>query len=359
LRKYFKFFVLSLLAVLILWYFGRSLDWVEVWQSLRRADIWQVALATLIICLGYLLRAFRWRTLLAPITESNLRDLFATTTIGFASVFLFGRAGEVVRPLWLPMRDRRVRPSAALVTIGLERICDLTAIALLFALNLLWFRAPAGREAEFILVNRAGLLMLAGTFAGIIFLVIFGFYSEKITVWFGNLLTEKRFLPKSLTRLFLSLMQNLAASLRILRDPKELALTVFWTATLWFSISIPTYLVLAAFGLPLSFSDTLFVMGWAVVGSLVPTPGGAAGAFHATTAAALIFMNVNRSDAAATAIVLHLVYFAPALFFGIYYFLHGDISWTRFRSLVIADDNNKELRIENGELRNASGVGSN
>lgn len=353
-RKYFKFFVLSALAILILWYFGRSLDWNEVWSSLRRADALQLIIATAIICFGYLLRAFRWRTLLAPITESNLRDLFATTTIGFAAVFLFGRAGEVVRPLWLPMRDKRIRPSAALVTIGLERICDLIAIVLLFALNLLWFQAPAGREAEYVMVNRAGLLMLIGTVVGLAALALFTRFSQSIVAWVESWLERSRFVPKNLKRIVLSLLKNLAASLQILRDPKELALIVFWTGTLWFAISIPTYLVLTAFGLPLSFSDALFIMGWAVVGSLVPTPGGAAGAFHATTAAALIFMNVNRSDAAAAAIVMHLVYFAPALAFGIYYFLHGDISWTRFRSMIVGDDESSELRIENAEFRNAS-----
>ncbi len=352
-RKYFKFFILSALAILILWYFGRSLDWNEVWSSLRRADALQLTIATTIICLGYLLRAFRWRTLLAPITESNLRDLFATTTIGFAAVFLFGRAGEVVRPLWLPMRDKRIRPSAALVTIGLERICDLIAIVLLFALNLLWFQAPPGREAEFVLVNRAGLLMLIGTGVGLVALAIFTYYSQPIVEFVENWLDRLRFAPKNLKRVVLSLLKNLAASLQILRDPKELALIVFWTGTLWFAISLPTYLVLSAFGLPFSFSDALFIMGWAVVGSLVPTPGGAAGAFHATTGAALIFMNVNRSDAAAASIVLHLVYFAPALAFGIYYFLHGDISWTRFRSMIVGDESS-ELRIENAEFRNAS-----
>lgn len=359
-RKYFKFVALSALAILILWYFGRSLDWSEVWNSLRRADALQLTVATSIICFGYLLRAFRWRTLLAPITESNLRDLFATTTIGFAAVFLFGRAGEVVRPLWLPMRDRRIRPSAALVTIGLERICDLIAIIMLFALNLLWFTAPEGREAEYVMVNRAGLLMLVGAGVGLVALGVYTYFSQPIVNWFEGFFERVNFVPKSVKRLVLSLLKNLAASLQIMRDPKEFALVVSWTAALWFAISIPTYLVLTAFGLPLTFSDALFIMGWAVVGSLVPTPGGAAGAFHATTGAALMFMNVNRSDAAAAAIVMHLVYFAPALAFGVYYFLHGDISWTRFRSMIVGDDElktqNEKLEIEDEKLRNAQTV---
>src|SRR5262249_44639244 len=159
--KYIKFAVLILLAVFILWFFGRNLNWEEVRSSLQKADKFQLVLATLVICFGYLLRALRWRTLLAPITKTSIRELFATTTVGFAAVFLIGRAGEIVRPMWLPMRDKRVRPSAALVTLGVERICDLAALVGIFSVNLIWFSAPAGREAEFAYVRLVGMIMLA------------------------------------------------------------------------------------------------------------------------------------------------------------------------------------------------------
>lgn len=337
LRKYLKFILLSILAVAILWYFGRNLDWVEVRSSLQKANILLLLLATSIICLGYLLRAFRWRTLLAPITESSLRELFATTTIGYASVFLFGRAGEVVRPLWLPMRDKRVRPSAALITIGIERVCDLSSIIILFALNLLWFRAPAGRETEFAFVNRIGVLLLISVVVGFIALFVFQHFSSSLIKWFDCVILSRKFFPKRIANLTMNLLNSLAASLGILRNPRELFLVIFWTGALWFAIAVPTWLTILAFNLPFSFSGALFVMGWAVVGSLVPTPGGAAGAFHTATAAVLIFLNVNREDAAAVAIIMHLIYFAPALFFGVYYLIRGDVSITRIRSLVIAD----------------------
>jgi uncharacterized protein (TIRG00374 family) len=336
LGKYLKFLIPAALGIVIILFFGRSLNWAEVWQSLQKANALMLTLSVLIICLGYLLRSLRWRTLLAPITESSLRELFATTTVGFAAVFLFGRTGEVVRPLWLPMRDSRVRPSAALATIGIERICDLLAIILLFALNLLWFQAPGGREAEYLTINRIGLWLLAAAIGGVISLVIFQRFSSFIIEKIEQILS-KSFVPKRFWQIFINLLNYLATSLQILRNPKELALTLFWTATLWFSISLPTWFTISAFGFPISFSESLFVMGWATVASLVPTPGGAAGAFHATTAAALMWVNINREDAVAAAIVLHLVYFAPALIFGFYYFIHGDVTWARLRSLIIAE----------------------
>ncbi|RMG00158.1 MAG: hypothetical protein D6735_14090, partial [Acidobacteria bacterium] len=109
LRKYVKFSLLFLLAVLIIWFFGRNLDWAEVNRSLRKANVYYLALAVAIISFGYWLRAKRWQVLLSPITESSMKELFATTTVGFAAVFLVGRMGEIVRPMWLPMRDKRVR----------------------------------------------------------------------------------------------------------------------------------------------------------------------------------------------------------------------------------------------------------
>jgi len=54
---------------------------------------------------------------------------------------------------------------------------------------------------------------------------------------------------------------------------------------------------------------------------------------------------------------MHLVYFAPAVFFGIYYFLHGDMSVARFRNLLDSEhaveevEHEKESRVESGEWR--------
>src|SRR5688572_27060204 len=160
LRKYLKFILLFLLAIFIFWFFGRNLDLQVVRESLQQANPWFLGVASLIICFGYLLRAKRWQVLLEPITPSSLKELFATTTVGFAAIFLIGRAGEIVRPMWLPMRDPRVRPSAALVTLGLERIFDLAALACFFSVNLIWFTPPPGRESEFEKVWIAGIGML-------------------------------------------------------------------------------------------------------------------------------------------------------------------------------------------------------
>lgn len=354
-RKSIKFILLLLFAVFLLWFFGRDLDWVHVSQSLRQADPLYLSIAVFIICLGYLLRAIRWKVLLAPITETSLKELFATTTVGFAAIFLVGRAGELVRPMWLPMRDKRVRPSAALVTLGLERIFDLAAIVCFFAANLLIFTPPAGREHEFRYVTVAGFAMLGAVAVGFVFLYIYQRNAQRIVSWTEAFL-DRKYIPVRLQTIAVSVLNQLAAALAVLKDWRETLSIVFWTFTLWLAISIPTWLVLLAFDMPMTFSDSLFIMGFAVVSSIVPTPGGAAGAFHTATAASLLFLknDIRTEDAAAVSIAMHLVYFAPAIVFGLYYFAHGDISIERFRILLSSDKAVKEIESDSPNFQDGN-----
>ncbi|HET9478808.1 MAG TPA: lysylphosphatidylglycerol synthase transmembrane domain-containing protein [Pyrinomonadaceae bacterium] len=333
-RRYIEFLALCLLAAALLWWFGRNLDWREVRHALGTADPLLLTLAILIICVAYLARAFRWGALLKPLVSARLADLFAATTIGFSAVFLIGRAGEVVRPVVLPMRDPQVRPSAALVTILIERIYDFVAVALLFAINLIWFQPPVALEVSFSRVRTVGFALLGGTILGIAFLIWFRKNSTTLLGALNGFFSRSRFFPQRLARLVIRILEQLSSALRVLVNASELAETVGWTALLWLGISSANLLVLRAFHLDVGMSETIFILGWSLLGSLVPTPGGAAGAFHAATAAGLLFLGVKKETAAALSIVLHIVDFGPAVLFGLFYFIRGDLSISRLRTLI-------------------------
>lgn len=348
LRKHLKFLVLLLLALLILWWFGRHLDWAEVGHSVASADWRLLAAGVLAVSTTYLLRAYRWRTLLAPLTEVGLRPLFAATTVGFGAVFLFGRAGEVVRPVVLPLYDRRVRPTGSFATIMIERLCDIVAVVVLFGLNLIWFSAPAGQEAQLGNVRTAGLILLITAVVGLGGLVWFERRSRRAIHWLDVRFKRWSFVPDRLGNGLTHLLEQLASALRILADPRELAITVAWTVIIWVVNIASNWLVIIAFGLPFGLKETVFIMGFSLVGSLVPTPGGAAGAFHAATAAGLIFLNRPANEAAAVSILLHLVAFAPAVVWGLYYFLHGDVTFKRLQRLTSSEE--IEHAIEDDEV---------
>jgi uncharacterized protein (TIRG00374 family) len=332
-RQLVRSLALVVLAIAIIWWFGRGLDWPKVWSSLSNADWRLLITAILIISFTYILRAYRWRSLLRPFTNTAIKDLFVANVVGFSAFFFFGRAGEVVRPALLPLRDRKVGTAASFITIFIERICDFVAVVLLFAVNLTWFKAPPGHEIDFQTVRKVGLILLISVLIGLVTQFLFGRYSTPIIMLLDKKLTAWKFVPKRLCQFIIGLVEQLATALKVFASPRELLPTVSWTVLLWLAIVLGNLFVIRAFGLSFGLRETVFMLGWALIGSLVPTPGGAAGAFHATAAAALVFLSVNRELAAAIVIVIHLVDFAPALLFALYYLVRGEVTVARLRDV--------------------------
>ena len=158
--------------------------------------------------------------------------------------------------------------------------------------------------------------------------------------------------PARLQKIFISILRQLSSALSMLRDWRETLVVSLWTLSLWLAIAVPTWFVLLAFDMPFTFSESLFIMGIASVSSIIPTPGGAAGAFHTGTGLAIVFLNntLRTEDVAAVAIAMHLVYFAPAVFFGLYYFVHGDISIERFRRLLSSENAEREIESDSPDF---------
>lgn len=324
-----------LLAVAIIWWFGRRLDWYQVKVAVERSDWRLIVLACVVILLAYLWRAIRWQALLSPLTKTSLREVWIATTVGFAAVLTIGRAGEIVRPVVLPMRDPRVRPAASIVTIMIERLYDTMTVVVLFGINLFWLKPVSGGDfgpARFVGFGLVSIGALA-----IILLVIFRLRSARVIAWLDKKIKDGAGFRRRVKRALLSTLEQLATALSVLSDIKLLAITIGWSLALWFSVAFANLLICRAFGLQFGVSHILFVLGWSMIGSAVPTPGGAAGAFHAVTAGALILLGVAQNQAAAISIVLHLVDFAPAALFGLFYFLRGDVNFSRMRKLLSAD----------------------
>jgi len=349
---------LLILAIGIIWWFGRGLDWPKVWSSLSHADWRLLITAILTISFTYILRAYRWRSLLRPFTNTSIKDLFVANVVGFSAFFFFGRAGEVVRPALLPLRDRKVGTAASFITIFIERICDFVAVVLLFAVNLTWFQAPSGHEIDFQTVRKVGLILLSSVLIGLVVLFLFGRYSTPIVVLLEKKLTAWKFVPKKLCRFVIDLVQQLATALKVIASPRELLPTVSWTLFLWLAIVLGNLFVIRAFGLSFGLRETVFMLGWALIGSLVPTPGGAAGAFHATAASALVFLSVNRELAAAIVIVIHLVDFAPALIFALYYLVRGEVTVARLRDVWANESKRapKQSKVKGWQVAESSNV---
>jgi uncharacterized protein (TIRG00374 family) len=195
-------------------------------------------------------------------------------------------------------------------------------------------KPPTNSSVEFNRVRFVGIFMLVAVLTCVFLMALFRKNSSSVIDRVKRILEGRSFVPSRLTKALISILEQLARALRVLVNARELAVTIGWTVLLWVGIAFGNWLVLRAFGLHFGITETVFVMGWALVGSLVPTPGGAAGAFHAATAGALIFLGIGRETAAAISIVLHLVDFGPALIIGLVYILRGDVNISNLRSIT-------------------------
>ena len=102
--------------------------------------------------------------------------------------------GEVVRPVVLPMRDRRVRPAAAFVTIMIERIYDSMTVVFIFALNLLWFHPSSGNADAFRHVRQFGLGLVVIGISSLVALVWFRIKSQNVIGWVEGIFISSRYL---------------------------------------------------------------------------------------------------------------------------------------------------------------------
>ncbi|MCS6816586.1 MAG: flippase-like domain-containing protein [Blastocatellia bacterium] len=332
-RKGVTFIFWLLVAAGLLGAFWYQLDWPLVRESLRRMNVTLALLAIVPILATYLTRALRWRVFLTPVRTPTLGNALAATVIGFSTIFVFGRIGEATRPLVLSLRER-IRPSATLATILIERICDMITVTVAFAVSL-FFVCNSSRSPEPLAALRNfGEAALLLSLLGLVGLSVFRFRADGIL---EVLERRSRWIPEKLRRPALNLLRHLADGLSVLHDVRALARAVGYTLMTWGLVTASFWLVVRAFGLHLTVASVIFVIGFAMLGSLVPTPGGSAGAFHTTTMLGLMWLGIERNTAASMALIMHVVSFGPALLVSPYFLRRGGFSWGPLRELVLAE----------------------
>ena len=128
-------YLLLLLALLALGYFFyrfrnaitlEGFRWGMVAQSLRyaRVSLLLLGIATIYVC--FALRALRWMRFCRWLGPTRFSNVYSATLMGFACVFLLGRAGEPIRPVLIARKDSLSMPGMLGVYV-LERISDAAA----------------------------------------------------------------------------------------------------------------------------------------------------------------------------------------------------------------------------------------
>lgn len=321
------------LTIGLLAYFLRNADMAGVWAETKHANAALLLLAVSTTGAAYILRAYRWQYLLAPIGPTRFSTAFETTVIGFAASFLLpARAGEVLRPYLLARREQ-LPATAAFATIILERVLDLLTVLLLFGVFVLWVRpgSLAGDPSLFTRVKAGGAIAGAAAAAGLAVFFALAGHPDRLG---RAALQVERVLPARLAQMVASFVATFAQGLAVMRQPGRLFVSLLLSFPLWMSIAAGIWLASLAFHMTFSYLGSFLVLTLLVVGVAMPTPG-AVGGFHTMYKFAVTtFFGVANDRAVGAAIVLHAASFVPVTLLGLVFMAREGLSFGRMRELA-------------------------
>ncbi len=325
--------MMVLLAVVLLSFFFKGSDMGGIIASLAEADLLLIGVAVSITMVTYLMRALRWKYLLAPVGQPRLRTCFETTVIGFMINFLIppGRLGELARPYLLARREG-FSASSALATIFLARIFDLITVIFLVGGWLLLGPAPRGADSQEAIsgLQIGGFAAFAGT--GIALAAMFAFVRWRKRS-LEMIQTVVRFLPQRLEPLAMHFLEAFNTGLGVLVDRGNLARAGVLSVALWLNIAFAFWVGASACGIEIPFGGTLLVIGFLTVGVALPTPG-AVGGYHVMCALALtLLFGVDDSQARAAALGSHAIGFRPVSSLGMVLFAREGLSFKEVKTI--------------------------
>lgn len=275
-----KYVVSFLLAGVLVFFAFRGVDWKAFWGGLGETRLFCLGMFVVFSLLALVFREERWRAIINPIDpEAKRLDVWDATNVGNLVNVVLPGAGEFVRCGYITRRSMTY--DKALGTIVCERVCDLVAVVVLFAIALLsgWSKF-GGFFTEQIWTPVAGRLgaspwwYLGGAFLVVALLIWAVFH------WSGS---------NKVCGKIAGWIKGLGAGFVSIGKMKHKWLFVLYTVLIWTMYVLMSWSGLKA--LPplagLGISDALFISAVGNVASVIPVPGGI-GAFHYLVKATLM-----------------------------------------------------------------------
>ena len=312
LRKLLVFLAFALVAAAAYQLRRWDFDWPLFFDGLLRLHSGWVLAFVAVTFLGYVIRAVRWQLLLAPVRSIDLSSLTWTTTVGFSAIYLMGRAGEVVRPLWIARREH-VPFAAAAATIVIERVFDTLMLILLFALTLLTVELPSAADSAIALMKTAAGLLLAVSVSLIGAILVFRATTDLIVGYLSN-------------HRVAGLVRTFGEGLRFIERPRNFILTVCYSLVVWVLIVLQFWFLMRGLKFDFSLAASTLVMVGVGLGSLAQVPGIGGGFQAGFIFCMTTFFGVAAETAIAASLVAWVLSYAPTIMVGALYLVSQGVS---------------------------------
>jgi uncharacterized protein (TIRG00374 family) len=312
----------ALLTGGFLWFSFRGIDLRAVLAAAAGASYGWIALSLIFLFLSHLLRAWRWRILLAPVKQAiGLRNLFSGVMIGYLVNNVIPRGGELVRPFVIS-RLENISRSSAFGTIVIERIIDTLTFLTLVAFLPLIYVGPL--RNSFPWLEDAGKVIAGITIALLLTLIVLMVRRD----WTDRVLVAAaRLIPRRLASRVNSFVHRFLDGLLFLQEPRSIFVVIASSAGVWFLYILMIWASLVAFGLEgIGLAGATVVQTISSIGVAIPTPG-ATGSYHAFTAQTLTrLFGVNAATALSFATVTHAASYVAVSIVGLWYVFRDNFS---------------------------------
>ncbi len=324
----------GLLSVATLYLALRGVPLAELGAYLRAVNYFWIAPTVALVMAGFMLRVLRWRLILEGAAEIGFRQAYHPLMIGFMiNCLLPGRLGEIARPVLLKQRCR-VPVATGLATVVAERVFD---IVFLLALSMAVYPTIARHTAEGVMfggmrLDHATLRTVVWSMAriGLGLLAALGLLAlhpvreaarrivRSLPRW--PLFGRPRWRPatEKASRLALAMIDNFAAGLNLVRNPRRLAVCALLTAAVW-SLAVVSYYTMARGcpGVDLGWIELTTTMVVVCIFIALPSAPGFWGLWEAGGVFALAMFGVAAKDAAGFTLVNHAVQMFPVIVAGL------------------------------------------
>jgi len=314
----------------------RNFRWDRLWHSMTGARPDYLLTSVLLVYVTFVVRAVRWRFFMGPIKAASLWILFVGQVLGFSSIFLVGRPGELVRPAYIAKKEN-VPMSAMIAVWLLERVLDTIAMVALFAAALYFepVNPDTARGASVLhTMHEGGHVLFVFTGLLVLILVLFRVKAAGMTTRAMRLF---RFLPESVLRHFSHFLRSFGEGLSVIRDWKGLAGSVVTTVALWAINTTIFWLVFKSVRhrlghLPwLAAALTLFC---AALGLIVQFPGIGGGYQVGVILALTEIFNVSVEPATGASILAWMVMSFPCVALGLVLLVHEGLSIRKLEAIT-------------------------
>jgi len=288
-----------------------TLDVGEAFAVLRRASPFPLALVLPVVAAQVLVRAARWRLLLPRRPDGSRPVLGATVTallVGYlASGVLPARLGEPIRAL-VVARSQRLPASGAFGAVVLERVVDLSALAIVGLGAAIAIGAPSW------IVNLA-LVVASLAIALLILLVTVGLDPFLVV---GRRLAARLPAPvRPLAETTLRFAGTFADGVSGHRRRPDVAWAAALSVVGWLLDAAIVWLVGSAIGLSLGLGEAVVISSVGALATAVPSAPGYLGTYEVAVTAAAVALGAAGAEGLALAIATHAIVLVPVLGAGV------------------------------------------